>query len=191
MPPGQARAVWSRSQVNNLVMRRLRVAAAQMNTSVGDLAGNTAAAIAWIDRARDTNADLVVFPELTVTGYPPEDLLLKPDFIDENLACLARIANAATGIVAVVGFVDLDRDIYNAAAVCAGGEVKGVYRKTLLPNYGVFDEYRYFAAGHGPDRLFTVAGVRLGVSICEDAWAPDGPITDLGYGGAEVVVNLN
>ena len=172
-------------------MRRLRVAAAQINCHVGHLEANTARIISAIGDARAAGADLVAFPELAVTGYPPEDLLLKPSFVEDNLRCLERITEACRGIVAVVGFVDLDRDIYNAAAVLADASVIGVYRKVLLPNYGVFDEDRYFGTGPGPSALYTVQGVRVGVSICEDAWAPDGPLTALGYGGAEVVVNIN
>ncbi len=173
-------------------MPRLRIAACQINTRVGDLDGNADRIVAALGQAESAGCDLAVFPELAVTGYPPEDLLLKPGFIADNLAALDRIAAATTGrCVAVVGFVHLDRDLFNAAAVCAGGEVRGVYRKCELPNYAVFDELRYFARGHEPDQLYLIGGVRVGVSICEDAWNPAGPIADQADSGADLIVNLN
>ena len=132
-----------------------------------------------------------MFPELALTGYPPEDLLLKPGFVADNRAALDRVAAGSGGCAAVVGFVDADRDLYNAAAVCAYGEVRAVYRKRLLPNYAVFDEQRYFAPGPARSPLFEVGGVRVGVSICEDAWSPTGPIAAQAAGGAELVVNIN
>src|SRR5690606_23501968 len=122
---------------------------------------------------------------------PPEDLLMKPGFVADNLAALEKVAAATGGCAAVVGFVDLDRDLSNAAAVCADGAVKGVYRKRLLPNYSVFDEQRYFRARVGEPALFDVAGARVGISICEDAWGPSGSIAEAVAGGAEVVVNIN
>ena len=174
-------------------MSRLRVALCQLDPVVGDLPGNTAAIIASLARAEDAGADLAVFGELAVTGYPPEDLLLKPGFVDDNLAHLAEIAAATAGggCAAVVGFVAEDLDLYNAAAVCAAGEVRGVYRKQQLPNYGVFDEQRYFGAGSGAEQLYTIGGVRVGVSICEDLWDPCGAIAEQAAAGAELVVNIN
>ena len=172
-------------------MARLRIAACQIDTVVGDLSGNVDRILAALRTAEDAGADLAVFPELAVTGYPPEDLLLKPGFVADNLAALEQVA-AATGLcTAVVGFVDSGRDLHNAAAVCAGGRVRGVYRKRLLPNYAVFDEKRYFVPGKDPSRLYLVGGVRVGLSICEDAWSPTGPILDAAAGGAELVVNIN
>jgi NAD+ synthase (glutamine-hydrolysing) len=132
-----------------------------------------------------------VFPELALTGYPPEDLLLKPGFVTDNRAALDRVAAASGGCAVVVGFVDADRDLYNAAAVCAHGEVQAIYHKRLLPNYAVFDEQRYFAPGTGTSPLVEIAGVRVGVSICEDAFSPTGPIAAQAAGGAELVVNIN
>ena len=132
-----------------------------------------------------------MFPELTVTGYPPEDLLLKPGFVADNREAMDRIAAATDRCVAVVGFVDAGRDLYNAAAICAGGQLRGVYRKRELPNYAVFDELRYFAPGDDPSQLWTIGGVAVGVSICEDAWNPSGPIADQADSGAELIVNLN
>jgi len=170
---------------------RLRVALAQMNPVVGDLDANSDRMIASIGAATDAGADVVVFPELAVTGYPPEDLLLKPGFVADNLAAVGKVAAATERCVAVVGFVDEQLDLYNAAAVCADGEIRGVYHKQLLPNYGVFDEQRYFATGGGATQLFGIAGVRVGISICEDAWSPTGPIAAQAAAGAELVININ
>ncbi|HLM65495.1 MAG TPA: NAD+ synthase [Acidimicrobiales bacterium] len=174
-------------------MARLRVALCQLNTRVGDLAGNVERTVDALRRAEAEDADLAVFPELALTGYPPEDLLLKPGFVADSQAALGRVASAtASGRCAVVvGFVDAGRDLYNAAAVCAGGEVRAIYHKRELPNYAVFDEQRYFARGTEPPTLVLVAGVRVGVSICEDAFNPTGPIAMQAAGGAELVVNIN
>jgi len=170
---------------------RLRVAACQLNLVVGDLEGNATAILDAIDRAEIAECDLAVFPELAITGYPPEDLLLKPGFVADNRAALDRVAAGTGRCAAVVGFVDAGRDLYNAAAVCSEGKVDGIYRKRLLPNYGVFDEQRYFMPSDDPGRLFVIGGVRVGVVVCEDAWSPDGPIADQAAGGAELIVNLN
>jgi NAD+ synthase (glutamine-hydrolysing) len=170
---------------------RLRLALCQINTTVGDLDGNTERIIAALAEAEAQGCDLAVFPELALTGYPPEDLLLKPGFVTDNRAALDRVAAASGNCAAVLGFVDADRDLYNAAAVCAYGEVRAVYRKRLLPNYAVFDEQRYFTPGTGPSPLVLVGGVRVGVSICEDAFSPTGPIAAQAAGGAELVVNVN
>jgi NAD+ synthase (glutamine-hydrolysing) len=170
---------------------RIRIAACQVDAVVGDLDGNVGRILAALERAEEAGADVAVFPELAVTGYPPEDLLLKPGFVEDNLEALQKLAARTGGCAAAVGFVDRDRDLFNAAAVCARGEVQGVYHKRVLPNYAVFDEQRYFSPGVGPPRLFVVAGVRCGVSICEDAWAPSGPILEQAAGGAELILNLN
>src|SRR5687768_2845906 len=172
-------------------MHRLRLAAAQINVTVGDLAGNVERILAGIDAAEAAGADLVAFPELAVTGYPPEDLLLRPAFVAEAQRALEKIAARTTQTVAVVGFPLAGRDLYNAAAVCAAGSVRGVYRKWLLPNYGVFDEARYFTASDDPGSLFVIAGVRVALSICEDVWTPTGPIAAQAAGGAELAVNIN
>jgi NAD+ synthase (glutamine-hydrolysing) len=172
-------------------MTRLRVALAQINPTVGDLTGNVELLVDAIGVAEDAHADIVVFPELSITGYPPEDLLLKPGFVADNYAALDKVAAATTRAVAVVGFVDQGTDLYNAAAVCTAGEVRGVYHKVVLPNYGVFDEARYFAPGRGPSTLWGIGGVRVGVSICEDAWSPNGPIALQAAAGAELIVNIN
>ncbi|MDQ1381385.1 MAG: hypothetical protein QOJ71_2104 [Actinomycetota bacterium] len=172
-------------------MPRIRVAAAQLNVVVGDLEGNAAAILEAYDAAEAAGCDLVVFPELTVTGYPPEDLLLRPAFVAQAAETLDKIAARTARAAAVIGFPQAGRDLHNAAAVCANGRVFGVYRKQLLPNYGVFDEQRYFVAPHEPPPLFNIAGVKVGVSICEDAWSPAGPILTEAAGGAELIVNLN
>ncbi len=170
--------------------RPLRVALAQIDVTVGDLDGNTRRMIEWIERARAEGCDLVVFPELAVTGYPPEDLLLKPSFIRDNLRYRDRVVEASRGISVVGGFVDLELDIYNAAFFAHDGELRGVYHKVYLPNYGVFDEERYFQRGRRCP-LFVLAGVRVGVSICEDAWYPTGPISVQAAHGAELLININ
>src|SRR6202051_4784828 len=169
----------------------LRVAAAQLNTVVGDLSGNVDQVLAALASAEEAGADLCVLPELAITGYPPEDLLLKPGFVADNLAALSKVAAATERCVAVVGFVDERLDLYNAAAVCAAGEVRGVYHKQELPNYGVFDEQRYFAPGEGATQLFGIGGVRVGISIWAEAWNPQGPIAAQAAAGAELVININ
>ena len=168
----------------------LRVALAQVNPTVGDLEGNARLVVDWIGRARDQGADLVCFPELAITGYPPEDLVLKRAFVRDNLKQLNFVARATKGISAVVGFVDDDGAIFNAAAFMHDGELKAVYHKVFLPNYGVFDEQRYFEPGHRCP-IFELDGVRIGVSVCEDCWYPSGPMAWEAHHGAEVLVNIN
>jgi NAD+ synthase (glutamine-hydrolysing) len=170
---------------------RLRVALCQLNTRVGDLSGNVDRIVDALRHAEAEGCDLAVFPELALTGYPPEDLLLKPGFVADNRAALDEVAAASSECAAVVGFVDSGLDLHNAAAVCARGAVQAVYHKRLLPNYAVFDEQRYFAPGTEPLTLVLVGGVRVGVSICEDAFSPTGPIAVQAAGGAELVVNIN
>jgi NAD+ synthase (glutamine-hydrolysing) len=174
------------------VVATLRLAACQLNPVVGDLEGNCRAVLDALGRAEAAGADLAVFPELVLAGYPPEDLLLKPRFVADNRQVLDRVASSTRSCAAVVGFVEpSDHGLHNAAAVCASGRVLGTYRKRLLPNYSVFDEVRYFVPGQGPPPLFLVGGVRVGVSICEDAWSPSGPVAEEAEGGAELVVNIN
>ncbi|MGH9274598.1 MAG: NAD+ synthase [Acidimicrobiales bacterium] len=172
-------------------MARIRVGLCQLNTVVGDLDGNVERVITAYDEAEAAGCDLAVFPELAITGYPPEDLVLKPRFIEANRDALDKVASRTGRCAAVVGFVDADRDLYNAAAMCAGGHVLGTYRKRLLPNYAVFDEQRYFAPGANPLTLFEIAGVKVGIAICEDVWSPEGPIADQSAGGAELIVIPN
>ena len=174
-------------------MTRLRIALAQINPTVGDLDGNVAKICAAYDAAEAAGCDIVAFPELAITGYPPEDLVLKPGFVADNLAALEAVAARTGRCAAVVGYVAADRDIYNAAAVCAGGEVRGTYRKRLLPNYAVFDEARYFTPGDASDpyELYVIGGVKVGISICEDVWSPTGPLAEQAAGGAELNININ
>jgi NAD+ synthase (glutamine-hydrolysing) len=163
----------------------------QLNTVVGDLTGNVERVLRAYREAEAAACDIAVFPELTLTGYPPEDLLLRPGFVADNRSALDEVARSTGRCAAVVGFVDADRDLRNAAAVCANGEVLGRYHKRLLPNYAVFDEQRYFTPGAEPLQLYEIAGVRVGVAVCEDAWAPRGPIFEQGAGGAELIVLPN
>ena len=172
-------------------MPRLRVALCQLNTVVGDLDGNVQRIIQGLEQAEAAGCDLAAFPELAITGYPPEDLVLKPGFVADNELALQKVAARTGRCAAIVGFVDAELDLHNAAAVCARGDVLGVYRKRLLPNYAVFDEQRYFTPGSDPLELYVVGGVRVGVSVCEDAWSPHGPIAQQAAGGAELVVNIN
>jgi NAD+ synthase (glutamine-hydrolysing) len=175
----------------------LRLAAAQLDTVVGDLAGNVERIRAALTQAKALDADLCVFPELAVTGYPPEDLLVKPRFVADNVDALAEVARATGRCAAVVGFVEpLGSEggparLANAAALCADGRVVGTYRKRLLPNYGVFDEQRWFVSGERPSDLYLLRGVLVGISICEDVWFDEGPVAALGRGGAQLVVNIN
>ena len=168
----------------------LRVALAQVNPIVGDLEGNARLVIDWIGRAREQGADLVCFPELVLTGYPPEDLVLKRAFVRDNMRQLDLVTKATRGISAVVGFVDDDGAVFNAAAFMHDGELKAVYHKVFLPNYGVFDEQRYFEPGHRSP-IFELDVTRIGVSVCEDAWYPSGPMAWEAHHGAELLININ
>jgi NAD+ synthase (glutamine-hydrolysing) len=170
---------------------RIRLGLCQINTVVGDLDGNAEKILGAYEEAEAAGCDLAVFPELAVTGYPPEDLVLKPAFVAANRAALDKVAARTGRCVAVVGFIDAERDLHNAAALCMGGRVVGTYHKHLLPNYAVFDEQRYFVPGDGPLLLHEIAGVRVGVAICEDVWSPEGPIAEQSAGGAELVVIPN
>jgi NAD+ synthase (glutamine-hydrolysing) len=174
----------------NTGMRRFRVALAQINPTVGDLEGNVAKIRAGLDQARALGCRLVAFPELAITGYPPEDLLFKSAFIEGNLRALADVTRAAAGLTAVVGFVDKRDDIFNAAAVLHDGAVAGIYHKQYLPNYGVFDENRYFQAGTDAP-VYTLGDTSFAVNICEDVWYPTGPTTRQALAGAELVVTIN
>jgi NAD+ synthase (glutamine-hydrolysing) len=168
----------------------LRVALAQTNATVGDIDGNAAKIAEHTAAARDAGAALVVFPELSLSGYPPEDLLLKTSFLEDAYAALRELATETRGIVALVGFPERAEDVYNAAAVLADGEVAAVYRKMYLPNYGVFDEQRYFQNG-AEAGIFELNGIPIGVSICEDIWEPGPPAMTEALAGAQVIVNLS
>jgi NAD+ synthase (glutamine-hydrolysing) len=168
----------------------VRLALAQINTVVGDLDGNRGRILGRLREARDAGADLVLFPELAVTGYPPEDLLFRPEFLRQARRSLDEIAAETREIAALVGFPWLERDLYNACAVCAAGEVKAIYPKRFLPNYGVFDEVRYFLPGR--DLLLLKVGEALvGPTVCEDIWQPGPPATDLALAGAHVIANIS
>jgi NAD+ synthase (glutamine-hydrolysing) len=157
---------------------------------VGDLDGNAAKVLEYLGRARELGVDLLSFPEMTITGYPPEDLLLRPQFIRDNLAVLERVVEGCQGIAAVVGFVDQKEDTHNAAAIIHDGRLLDVYHKQFLPNYGVFDENRYFQAGTRCP-VYVVAGIGVGVSICEDIWYPDDPTRAQAQAGAQVIINIS
>ena len=173
-------------------MNSVRVGIAQINAGVGDLEGNVEKILQFTEAASRQGVDIVAFPELAVTGYPPEDLLLKPQFVEDNYASLERIAKKTSllEMVIVVGFVDRGDDIYNAAAVISKGKIAGIYHKNYLPNYGVFDEKRYFKTGTGSP-LFLLWGIPVGINICEDIWYPDGPCMSQALAGAQIIININ
>src|ERR671914_2986118 len=168
----------------------LKVALAQINPTVGDIRGNAAKISEHTAAAREQGAALVVFPELTISGYPPEDLLLKTSFLDQVDKALEDLAAQTRGIVALVGFPERADDVYNSAAVLADGEVAAVYRKMYLPNYGVFDEQRYFQSG-AEAAIFELNGIPIGISVCEDIWEPGPPAMTEALAGAQVIVNLS
>ncbi len=189
----------------------LRVAICQIDTTVGDLEGNVKRAQDALAEAESAGADVAVMPEMTITGYPPEDLLLKPGFVADSRAALGKFAASTDRCAAVIGFADgagadhvdhrwvpgtdetvrYSNGVWNAVAVCAGGRVMGTYHKRHLPNYDVFDELRHFRPGDGSLSLFSIAGVPVGITLCEDAWIPDGPVSQLARGGARLVINVN
>jgi NAD+ synthase (glutamine-hydrolysing) len=177
--------------IQEKAMHQLRIALAQINVTVGDLDGNVTKILANVEAAKAQQADMVVFPELAIPGYPPEDLLLKPSFVEANMAALEQVAAASQDILIVAGFADRQDDIYNAAAVCHQGQVAGIYRKRYLPNYSVFDENRYFQAGvEAP--VFRWGAVTFGVNICEDIWYPGGPTRAQAFlGGAHLIINIS
>jgi NAD+ synthase (glutamine-hydrolysing) len=168
----------------------LRVALAQINCRVGDLEGNAAKISESIAEARDASAELVLFPELALTGYPPEDLLLKEHFLQAATEAVADLASEAQGIVALVGFPERADDVHNALAVLAEGKLQAVYRKSVLPNYGVFDEQRYFQIGEG-GAVLELGDARLGLTICEDIWTPGPPASDEALAGAALILNAS
>jgi len=173
-------------------MNTVRIGIAQINAGVGDLEGNVEKILQFTEAASRQGVDIVAFPELAVTGYPPEDLLLKPQFVEDNYASLERIAKKTSllEVAIVVGFVDRGDDIYNAAAVISKGKIAGIYHKNYLPNYGVFDEKRYFKTGTGSP-LFLLWGIPVGINICEDIWYPDGPCMSQALAGAQIIININ
>ena len=170
--------------------RTLRLGMAQIDTTVGDFVGNLEKMVRILDEARRLGVELVAFPELAICGYPPEDLLLKPQFIEKNLQYLDKLVKASSGLSVVAGFVEARGDLYNAAAIIHNGKHVGTYRKIYLPNYGVFDENRYFKAGNECP-IYVIAGIGVGVNICEDIWYEAGPATAQAYAGAEVILNIS
>lgn len=173
-------------------MASIRVALAQLNFRVGDFETNVELISEAYERAVEQQADLVVYSELAVCGYPPEDLLLKQQFLDDARSAVEQIAAKTSNTVAVVGFPELESDcLYNSAAICYQGSVKGIYRKQLLPNYSVFDEKRYFTPGASAGPIIEIAGVNIGVSICEDLWFDEGPLDDQVSSGIGLVISLN
>jgi NAD+ synthase (glutamine-hydrolysing) len=168
----------------------MRLALCQMNATVGDIAGNAERIGAGLRSARDAGADLALFPELALTGYPPEDLLLREAFLGDARSALLELASGVHGIVAVVGFPERAEDVYNAAAVLADGAVRATYRKIHLPNYGVFDEHRYFRAGPAAAML-QLGERRIGLTVCEDIWQPGPPASDEALSGATLIVNIS
>jgi NAD+ synthase (glutamine-hydrolysing) len=171
--------------------KQIRLGLAQINTTVGDFAGNADKMLRAIDRARALGVDLLAFPELAVCGYPPEDLLLKSQFIERNLLYLQKLVMASAGLGVIAGFVDCQGGkLYNAAAIIYDGELREIYRKIFLPNYGVFDERRYFTEGKECP-VFRLGDVKLGVNICEDIWYECGPATAEAAAGAELIINIS
>ncbi|MEK7698490.1 MAG: NAD+ synthase, partial [Nitrospirota bacterium] len=171
-------------------MKKIRIALAQINPIVGDLQGNVKKIISYIKNARALKAEIIAFPELAVTGYPPEDLVLKPQFIKDNIDALNEVIAASNGITAVVGFIEHDNSLFNAAAVISNRRLIDVYHKKHLPNYGVFDEYRYFQSGIRYP-VYNFSGVNIGVNICEDIWHEKGPAKVQALSGAEIIININ
>jgi NAD+ synthase (glutamine-hydrolysing) len=170
--------------------RRLRIGMAQINTTVGDFSGNRQKILNTIKLARSSGVELLSFPELAVCGYPPEDLLFKPEFIADNLKSLDKIVKESSGIDIIIGFVDDGKEIYNAAAIIHDGKLAGIYHKIYLPNYGVFDEDRYFQAG-SECPVYIINGINIGVNICEDIWYEEGPTKTQAFSGAELIINIS
>ena len=170
----------------------LRIAMAQINSSVGDFEGNKRKIIDCIDQAKSIKADIIAFPELAITGYPPQDLLFNTKFIETNLEVLNGIVTESNDITSIIGFVDKDQNdnIYNSAAIISDKTLQGVYHKIHLPNYGVFDEKRYFSKG-SKNKLIVLGKTKIGVSICEDIWHPNGPILEQALQGAQLSININ
>jgi NAD+ synthase (glutamine-hydrolysing) len=165
-------------------LKKLRIALAQINPIVGNLSGNTTKIIQYIKKARELASDIVAFPELAMTGYPPEDLLLKPHFIKDNINALDEIKSASRNITVIVGFVDSNDALYNAAAIISNNKLVDIYHKEELPNYGVFDEFRYFRPGRRYP-VYQMGETKLGVNICEDIWEDRGPTRVQALSGAE------
>ncbi|MCX8031116.1 MAG: NAD+ synthase [Thermodesulfovibrionales bacterium] len=171
-------------------MKTIRISLCQINPTVGDLSGNVQKITNFFKEAKKLCPDIIAFPELSITGYPPEDLILKPQFIKDNLEALKKIQELVDDTIVIVGFIDRRDDIYNSAAILFEGKIIDIYHKVHLPNYGVFDEFRYFQAGNRFP-VYEVNDIKFGVNICEDIWYPEGPATVQSLGGAEFIININ
>ena len=181
--------------------KKLRITGAQLSFSVGAIKENKSKILKTLEEAEKISSDIVVFPELSITGYPPEDLLLRESFVGKNFAVLEEIAEFSGRTSGVIGFVDrsleeqttdnVDRNITNAAAIVQNGDVKGIYHKCYLPNYSVFDEARYFAKGTKPEELFWYEDIGVGINVCEDIWIDEGPAEEQVKSGASLIININ
>src|SRR3972149_6881504 len=172
-------------------MDTVRVGLGQIDVTVGDLDGNLRRILKYIEAAKKLGVDILCFPELAITGYPPEDLLLKPSFIEDNLEALAKVSNATEGLTLIVGFVERKEDIYNAAAIIHNKRLVDVYHKRYLPNYGVFDENRYFQSGFRSP-VYKLGSVIFGVNVCEDIWYPGDPTREQALlGDAQIIINIS
>ena len=181
--------------------KKIRITGAQLSFTVGAIQENKSKILNTLEEAEKINSDIVVFPELCVTGYPPEDLLLRESFVGKNFAVLEEIAEFSGRTSGVIGFVDrsleeqtmdnVDRNITNAAAIVQNGDVKGIYHKCYLPNYSVFDEARYFAKGTKPEEIFWYEDIAVGINICEDIWINNGPAEEQVKKGASLIININ
>ncbi len=181
--------------------KKIRITGAQLSFSVGAIQENKSKILNTLEQAEKINSDIVVFPELCITGYPPEDLLLRESFVGKNFAVLEEIAEFSGRTSGIIGFVDrsleeqttdnVDRKITNAAAIVQNGDVKGIYHKCYLPNYSVFDEARYFAKGTKPEEIFWYEDVGVGINVCEDIWIDEGPAEEQVKRGASLIININ
>ncbi|MCX8082023.1 MAG: NAD+ synthase [bacterium] len=172
-------------------MDSIRIGIGQVNSTVGDIEGNTEKILEYIKKAEREKVDILSFPELVITGYPPEDILLKPSFIQKNIDALSLIEKEVKNMIVILGFVDIQNGrLYNAAAILNNKEKVGIYHKILLPNYGVFDEKRYFSSGDKPS-IFNLSGILFGVNICEDIWYIDGPVKEQAKKGAKFLINIS
>ena len=170
---------------------QIRIALAQTNTIVGDLEGNFRKTREYTGKAEKAGAEIIIFPELTIPGYPPEDLVLKQKFISDNKVYLNRLAETNKKAITIIGFVDFDNDIYNAAAILQQAKIAATHHKICLPNYSVFDEKRYFTPGKRP-LIFEYNEIKFGLNICEDIWVPDGVTESQAFrGGAESILSLS
>ena len=171
-------------------MSVIRLALAQINFAVGDIVGNTTKIKKTINKAISAEADIIAFPEMAITGYPPEDLLLKPSFIQDNIDAMNELVSTSKNLISIIGFVDQSKDLFNAAVIAYQNKLINIYKKQHLPNYGVFDEARYFKKGN-ENLVFQYSDINFSVNICEDIWHPNGPIKKQSKQGANIIININ